>query len=668
MSIQIVKRDTVTGIDKFGKINPEDMGFEISANYDNVVEYANLAALLLNPSPDNVTLYITTDDSKEYYWKDNAYHETSGGVSFVKGTLEGQIPRWNNDTKLWTPDIGLQLNNPYNGAGLYFQTDNPVPYEYANRAAFPAVGNKMKVYKALDSGKYYYWSKPNYYELPNQNLFDVIAEFCSTYPTSRSIRFYNDGSVKIDELAGNGTVPLAVDNNGKIIVSESGSGSPQIFYKPITLTRDRIIGDNGETDLKTAGFKVFDAIANKIIIPIGITTNCEHFDYTVNSNSFNFYYGNTVDNDKFVFNLYLPTLVGVTQTFWGTAAASFYGQGGVNEDIYVWAQNTITDAGGTSTSVDIMIAYIVIDITGAETMPEGFTESDPIFTGWLAEHPNAGDSTPIRVLIPEADTWTKLFDIDVPNEGDIQNGFIFYHLVANDTSDVTGDYPSFYDANYTNYSVYHKINDDYGNYIISRSGTWQITQDGSKFSIWVKSVIGYIDYILNTNSNGQVNVISEESDPIAMAAIAELATVASTGDYDDLTNKPTIPDAISDLTDDLKRAYSIQVFQATTAITTGDGKAYFLIPDFLNGKNLISAYARVITAGATNDLTIQVNNVTDNVDMLSPAITVANTATSGTGTIDTSHDDVATNDLLRIDIDAVQTTAPYGLIILLEFQ
>jgi hypothetical protein len=36
--------------------------------------------------------------------------------------------------------------------------------------------------------------------------------------------------------------------------------------------------------------------------------------------------------------------------------------------------------------------------------------------------------------------------------------------------------------------------------------------------------------------------------------------------------------------------------------------------------------------------------------------------------INTSYDDVATNDLLRIDIDAISTTAPKGLIVTLEFR
>lgn len=115
----------------------------------------------------------------------------------------------------------------------------------------------------------------------------------------------------------------------------------------------------------------------------------------------------------------------------------------------------------------------------------------------------------------------------------------------------------------------------------------------------------------------------------------------------------------------------IQVVNATAFLSTGDGKAYFTVPEELNGMNLTAVHARVITAGTTNTTDIQIANVTDAVDMLSTKLTINSTETgSDTGTpavIDTTKDDVVTNDLLRIDIDAVSTTAPKGLIVRLRF-
>jgi hypothetical protein len=84
--------------------------------------------------------------------------------------------------------------------------------------------------------------------------------------------------------------------------------------------------------------------------------------------------------------------------------------------------------------------------------------------------------------------------------------------------------------------------------------------------------------------------------------------------------------------------------------------------------NLISARADVITAGTTNASTFDIYNVTDSHSMLSSAISIASGATSGTGTVDTDHDDVATGDLIRIDCDTLSTTKPKGLIVTLAFR
>jgi hypothetical protein len=117
---------------------------------------------------------------------------------------------------------------------------------------------------------------------------------------------------------------------------------------------------------------------------------------------------------------------------------------------------------------------------------------------------------------------------------------------------------------------------------------------------------------------------------------------------------------------------SIQVFDGATNTATGDGKFYFTIPEELNGMNLVGVHAAVVTAGTTNTTDIQIANVTDSVDMLSTKLTIdtgeTSSATAATAAvIDTTKDDVVTNDLLRIDVDAVSTTAAKGLIVRLRF-
>lgn len=117
---------------------------------------------------------------------------------------------------------------------------------------------------------------------------------------------------------------------------------------------------------------------------------------------------------------------------------------------------------------------------------------------------------------------------------------------------------------------------------------------------------------------------------------------------------------------------SIQVVSGATALSTGDGKFYFTIPPELDGMVLSRVHARVVTAGTTNTTDIQLHNVTDAVDILSTKLTIDSGETgsdtaAAAAVINTSNDDLATNDLIRIDIDAVSTTPPNGLILNLGF-
>lgn len=147
----------------------------------------------------------------------------------------------------------------------------------------------------------------------------------------------------------------------------------------------------------------------------------------------------------------------------------------------------------------------------------------------------------------------------------------------------------------------------------------------------------------------------------AAASASDINTGTSTSKYN-------TPDALAGSFAGTK-SVSIQVYDGATDVETGDGKAYITIPEALNGMNLIRAQATVVTAGTTNATTVMIHNKTDANDMLSGAISIASAGTVGTvGTINTSFDDVATNDVLRIDVDSVSTTKPKGLQVILEFR
>jgi hypothetical protein len=116
------------------------------------------------------------------------------------------------------------------------------------------------------------------------------------------------------------------------------------------------------------------------------------------------------------------------------------------------------------------------------------------------------------------------------------------------------------------------------------------------------------------------------------------------------------------------RGGPVQILGLTTDVTVADGLGYFTIPSFMDGMNLTRAQAFVGTAGTTNATTFQLYNVTKAQDMLSVNISIASAANVGTpGTIDTGADNVSTDDIIRVDCDAVSTTAPKGLWIQPEF-
>lgn len=125
---------------------------------------------------------------------------------------------------------------------------------------------------------------------------------------------------------------------------------------------------------------------------------------------------------------------------------------------------------------------------------------------------------------------------------------------------------------------------------------------------------------------------------------------------------------------------SVYAIEALTAITTGDGKAYFRIPTALNGMNLVMAGAAVVTTSSSGNPTVQIArgrqaNATSAhtfADMLSTRITIDATeydskdATTAP-VIDTANDDVLTGDLIRVDVD-VAGTGTTGLIVTMSFQ
>lgn len=111
----------------------------------------------------------------------------------------------------------------------------------------------------------------------------------------------------------------------------------------------------------------------------------------------------------------------------------------------------------------------------------------------------------------------------------------------------------------------------------------------------------------------------------------------------------------------------IVCFGPDQEVATGDAKAMFVVPSIYDTWLLDDVTATVYTAGTTGTTDVMVRNKTDAVNMLSTAVTIDSAATSASdGTVDASHDDLATDDVIAIDIDAVSTTRPLGLVVTLK--
>lgn len=156
------------------------------------------------------------------------------------------------------------------------------------------------------------------------------------------------------------------------------------------------------------------------------------------------------------------------------------------------------------------------------------------------------------------------------------------------------------------------------------------------------------------------------------AGISELATTAEVDTGTD-TGRTITPDALAGSYAATK-SVTIHCVADTTDVATGDGVAYMgEVPGDVAGMNLVGVKARVITAGTTGTTDIQIHNLTQAADMLSTKLTIdsgeVSSSTAATAAvIDTANDDVAENDMIRIDVDAVSTTAPQGLYVTLTFR
>lgn len=189
------------------------------------------------------------------------------------------------------------------------------------------------------------------------------------------------------------------------------------------------------------------------------------------------------------------------------------------------------------------------------------------------------------------------------------------------------------------------------------------------------------DHVLKyKNSGGSVSTISggagvagdtiwDTKGDIAVATAADTASKLAAGANGKVLT--TDSSQSTGLKYQLTKDLQLKVIDDSTTLTTGDGKIIFCIPASLNGCDLTAIAAFVTTVSSSGLPTVQIRNITQTADMLTTKVSIdASEFTSYTAAtaavIDTGNDDVATGDLIAIDVDVAGTGAK-GLGVILTF-
>lgn len=175
--------------------------------------------------------------------------------------------------------------------------------------------------------------------------------------------------------------------------------------------------------------------------------------------------------------------------------------------------------------------------------------------------------------------------------------------------------------------------------------------------------------IVNADVNASAAIVGSKLVAATAAArgAVELAIASEVTTGTDATRAVT-PDGLAGSDVMGGRGIQVRVFDVGTDNATGDKKATFRVDQRLVGMNIVDVHAEVDTAGTTGTQDIQLRNVTQAADILSTKLTVDSGETGSdtaatAAVISGTEDDLQLNDVIAIDVDAVQTTAAKGLLV-----
>ena len=175
-----------------------------------------------------------------------------------------------------------------------------------------------------------------------------------------------------------------------------------------------------------------------------------------------------------------------------------------------------------------------------------------------------------------------------------------------------------------------------------------------------------------TGLTASSGVITVDAASTTAAGKVELATSAEINTSTDAARAMT-PDLFAASNYGIRYVQIMAVAKATD-LTVTDGLAYFHVPAGLNGMDLVEVHAEVFTAPAGSTVTFELSKNGASTQMLSTNITIdaSETGSDSAATaavIDTSNDNIATNDLIQINCTQVgSSTAGAGLLVTMGFR
>ena len=204
------------------------------------------------------------------------------------------------------------------------------------------------------------------------------------------------------------------------------------------------------------------------------------------------------------------------------------------------------------------------------------------------------------------------------------------------------------------------------------SGDLLIIDDGAGGTNRKTTVDRIATLFAGTGLTASSGVITVDAASTTAAGKVELATSAEINTSTDAARVMT-PDLFAASNYGIRYVQIMAVAKATD-LTVTDGLAYFHVPAGLNGMDLVEVHAEVFTAPAGSTATFEISKNGASTQMLSTNITIdaSETGSDSAATaavIDTSNDNIATNDLIQINCTQVgSSTAGAGLLVTMGFR